>query len=553
MWFSQEDTNNSLPAHAFDSATPRDSQIGIHSSDNTNVNVNAGSPVRKKRGRFFQTFNFASGSNSQPRLGEINDEPIMYGMSQDIVPNSQLSQDFSDRLGNLNVMSQQSNNSESVGFFPALPTSDNDSYGSFSGSGFNIQPIKISDNIINKSNEGYILPSLLIPSPREHQPLLEKGLLATVLGNNKPSISNETERKISVPPAVQNKFLPKHNQTQKKPSTILWLAPYKERPRYITDFEVVRSLGEGSFSNVVCVRRILTGDLYAVKKLKFKIQSESEGKKIISEVCAHAALIGCPNIVQYFSSWLDDGHLHIQTELCSFGTLEFFIFNKKTSKTKANNNKYINTSGSYSNFETIDSNPIVIEKSIKDEENILNNNKNESISENLLWLILEKLAETLTFMHLKGMAHLDLRPANIFISGPYDTEGNAWKYLTSSELTDMILNGECNIKLGDLGHVTRLDENKIFEEGEDRYCARELIDFSDSSSNLDLTKADIFSLGATIYELCLGRKLGCGEVNSDTELSEWHNIRDGKLDNDIKKYYSVQLIHVITLVRISIY
>ena len=40
-----------------------------------------------------------------------------------------------------------------------------------------------------------------------------------------------------------------------------------------------------------------------------------------------------------------------------------------------------------------------------------------------------------------------------------------------------------------------------------RYCALELIRSSDGR-NLDLKKADIFSFGAAMYELCLSRELG---------------------------------------------
>ena len=40
--------------------------------------------------------------------------------------------------------------------------------------------------------------------------------------------------------------------------------------------------------------------------------------------------------------------------------------------------------------------------------------------------------------------------------------------------------------------------------------------------DLVVTKADIFSLGASVYELCLGRPLGC---SGDQGMQEWHDIR----------------------------
>jgi len=56
------------------------------------------------------------------------------------------------------------------------------------------------------------------------------------------------------------------------------------------------------------------------------------------------------------------------------------------------------------------------------------------------------------------------------------------------------------MKLGDFGHCCRYDERHVVEEGERRYCARELME----GGMVDLYKADIFSLGALVYELCLG-------------------------------------------------
>ena len=57
------------------------------------------------------------------------------------------------------------------------------------------------------------------------------------------------------------------------------------------------------------------------------------------------------------------------------------------------------------------------------------------------------------------------------------------------------------------------------EEGDDRYMAKELLDHIQRE---DLPLCDIFSLGATMYEVCLGRPLPTGG-------DEWHAIRRGEL------------------------
>ena len=66
-----------------------------------------------------------------------------------------------------------------------------------------------------------------------------------------------------------------------------------------------------------------------MKRIKRKISGESEGKLVIKESCAHAALAGCPHLIQYFGCWLDDGHLHIQTEYCDHGSMDCFVLTVK--------------------------------------------------------------------------------------------------------------------------------------------------------------------------------------------------------------------------------
>lgn len=125
------------------------------------------------------------------------------------------------------------------------------------------------------------------------------------------------------------------------------------------------------------------------------------------------------------------------------------------------------------------------------------------------------------------IVHLDLRPANVFIGHNDPLEAHSFKNASKphrprsikrDDITLGLLNGNYTLKLGDFGHSCRIDEvGYLINEGETRYCAIELISTPDVKS-IDLTKADIFSLGASIYELCLGRKLAA-------EGEEWRMIR----------------------------
>jgi len=109
--------------------------------------------------------------------------------------------------------------------------------------------------------------------------------------------------------------------------------------------------------------------------------------------------------------------------------------------------------------------------------------------------LLREMLLALELLHKSNLVHLDIKPDNIFIkSGQF--------------------------KLGDFGLVSmaRSQARNDVEEGDSRYMSLELL--NDDHSNL--TKSDIFSLGATLYEVCLGRPLPCDGV-------EWQQLRQGQL------------------------
>jgi len=108
------------------------------------------------------------------------------------------------------------------------------------------------------------------------------------------------------------------------------------------------------------------------------------------------------------------------------------------------------------------------------------------------------------------------------------------------EVERSILLGEYCLKLGDLGHARHLQEHIPIIEGETRYCPRELIDLE--TSNVDLRQCDIFSLGMSVYELCLGRFLGS---QGEEDIIEWHNIRDGILQETFCHEYSIGFVDMI--------
>jgi len=108
--------------------------------------------------------------------------------------------------------------------------------------------------------------------------------------------------------------------------------------------------------------------------------------------------------------------------------------------------------------------------------------------------VLREMLLALDLIHRNGMVHLDIKPENIFVKSD-------------------------KFKLGDFGLVAKSSVSGDVEEGDSRYMCNYLL----QGNHADLTKCDIFSLGATMYEIALQRTL-------PTHGEEWHEIRAGVLN-----------------------
>jgi len=125
-------------------------------------------------------------------------------------------------------------------------------------------------------------------------------------------------------------------------------------------------------------------------------------------------------------------------------------------------------------------------------------------SEEELLYIINQVASGLHHIHSLGLVHLDIKPENIY--GKYREVNN---------------HGLQIYKIGDLGLMNEANDDKIFMDGDCRYLSRELLE-DDMSS---LRKSDIFSLGATFYELSRGTPL-------PREGEEWREIRNGVITSN---------------------
>ncbi|KAK5901765.1 hypothetical protein CesoFtcFv8_007093 [Champsocephalus esox] len=237
--------------------------------------------------------------------------------------------------------------------------------------------------------------------------------------------------------------------------------------RYVSEFLELEKIGCGEFGAVFkCVKR-LDGCIYAIKRSKKPLAGSIDEQNALREVYAHAVLGQHPHVVRYYSAWAEDDHMLIQNEYCNGGTLSDAI------------------SENYRRLSYL------TELELKD--------------------LLLQVTRGLKYIHSTTLVHMDIKPSNIFISRK--TVSSCDDCDDEEGMTSVVY------KIGDLGHVTRVNNPQV-EEGDSRYLANEVLQEDYSK----LTKADIFALALTVVS-------ASGAEPLPTNGDRWHEIRQGKLPN----------------------
>lgn len=232
--------------------------------------------------------------------------------------------------------------------------------------------------------------------------------------------------------------------------------------RYRSDFKELGMLGQGSFSKVFRVRHRLDGKEYAVKRtIKDVFRQTPEFLQFLQEVQVLGNVPPHPGIIRYYTSWTESSNdggerLYMQIELCS-GALG------------------------------------------------LHAALGDSLQETHLIEIARQLAAALAHLHSNNVAHMDVKPSNIYLIFPAENGDQ-----DDSSHHCLIPPGTV-FKLGDFGQaaaIARASKGQDIEvnEGDSRYLPLEVMN-SDYSK---LDKADMFALGATLFELASGRELPTG-------------------------------------------
>ena len=73
----------------------------------------------------------------------------------------------------------------------------------------------------------------------------------------------------------------------------------------MNNFEVISKLGEGAYSTVLKVKRLLDGNIYALKKVKLLNLSEKEKQNALNEVRILAS-VNSNFVISYKEAFVDE-------------------------------------------------------------------------------------------------------------------------------------------------------------------------------------------------------------------------------------------------------
>ncbi|XP_070962303.1 interferon-induced, double-stranded RNA-activated protein kinase isoform X2 [Oncorhynchus clarkii lewisi] len=227
------------------------------------------------------------------------------------------------------------------------------------------------------------------------------------------------------------------------------------KSRFLSEFDSIEKIGKGGFGNVYKARRELEQKYFAVKI----VLSKGKAKR---EVGALADLQH-PNIVRYYTAWLEDTAYRCDTT--------------SESDTTSDSGSSSSSEFLYIQMELCDKRTL---KVWIDERNAHRKPKRREESLH----ITQQIVNGVEYIHSKKLLHRDLKPANIMF-GMSDGEGK----------------GE--VKIGDFGLVTAEDNDndenlleRTKKTGTKSYMAPE----QRNQTSYD-RKVDIFALGLIYFEL----------------------------------------------------
>lgn len=277
--------------------------------------------------------------------------------------------------------------------------------------------------------------------------------------------------------------------------------------RFESQFVQLSILGSGEFSEAIKAEDRATGSIYAVKRMKRRFTGPKDRLRHLEEVDILRLLGSHPNVISLADAWEEDNHLFIQTELCPLGTLSFFL------------EGYGYLVG--------------------------------HLDEPRLWKVLTELASGIQHIHSHGVLHLDLKPANVFVTSVGSLKigdfGLASRWPPAKQ-AQILAGARVDTVAGGLGEV---DEDpftssskdpkscNLEREGDREYLAPEVMLDGEYSEAVD-----IFALGLIMVE-------AVGNVILPDNGEPWQKLRNDDLSDVDFSNISISLFRLIQRMLLS--
>ncbi|XP_062383024.1 membrane-associated tyrosine- and threonine-specific cdc2-inhibitory kinase [Sardina pilchardus] len=249
-------------------------------------------------------------------------------------------------------------------------------------------------------------------------------------------------------------------------------------------------LGRGSFGEVYKVLSLLDGCQYAVKRSVQRFRNGSDRARCLREARNHERLGRHPHVLGFVAAWEEGGRLYIQTELCCTSLLL--------------------------HVEDLPSSP----------------------DEVAVWGYLCDLLSALRHLHTDGFTHMDLKPANVFVTRSGRLKLGDFGLLLEKRGAGGVGGGGGGGggrgKGGARDEELSETEKEDMQEGDPRYMAPELLRGEYGPA------ADIFSLGVSILELACNMEVPKGGEG-------WQQLRQGILPSEFTNGLSPELRRVLCL------
>lgn len=282
-------------------------------------------------------------------------------------------------------------------------------------------------------------------------------------------------------------------------------------------FEVISTLGSGTFADVYKVKSRVDGRLYAIKRNRRQFRGKRDREAALTEVRSMQRLQSqvasfskesnekanySLYLLFFFQAWQEDGHFFCQTELCCRDTCREMI---DALRSRWNLAKTL-----YPSLRRLPAPDDVTAGSACYVEGRL-------LPESVIWKVCHDITAGLSFIHSRGvgLAHNDIKPSNIFF------------------VKNTRFGALC--KIGDFGMARSIGSSEDGQEGDQKYMALEMLE-----SGTSFPTADIFSLGLTLYEMASNLNF---TVPSDG--NRWHELRSGQHTLEFPADRSAELAQLI--------